>query len=79
MIDWGLVMVAVVVLGFVLFILPKPVRKSQAPGGVGLILPDGSILYQGKRMTVTEARRLGLRLEFATERKQAEYKPKAWR
>jgi hypothetical protein len=70
----GLVIVVIVVLGFVAFIAPKPARRVQknAPPESGMILPDGKIVHRGKVIT-------GLKLDFAVERKQNEYKPKAWR
>jgi preprotein translocase subunit YajC len=82
----GLIIVVIVVIGFLALFMPKPQRaqKSQSPKSAqkaaGYILPDGKIVHNGKVITFVEARRRGLHLDFAEEKRpDSGYKPKAWR
>jgi hypothetical protein len=80
--DGGLVIVFIVVIGFVVLILPHPrrVHGGHSDGGSGVILPDGKIMHKGKMISFAEAKRRGLRLDFAADKRpDGGYKPKAWR
>jgi hypothetical protein len=58
-------------------IKPKKKAKPSEVCGAGSILADGRIRHRGKIITLAEAKKLKLTLEFEQERK--EYKPIAWR